>query len=134
MAFLKITRFEAAPDFYLRLPRRNRELIWSLLGLITICATAVGLVVKGWNHLSMTAILLIAVAMFWEILLFRMMLRSHRAIHHLLTSEQVGPPVKGSPLGVVLGVLADVSNGALFLNFIAIAALLIAIIRIVSEH
>ena len=134
IASLNVTRFKAGPDFYLRLPSRNRELIWSLLGLVTICATSLGLVVKGWSHLSVTAVVLIAFAMFFEIQLFRMMLRTHKVMHQLLTSEKIEPSAEGLSSAAVLRVLADISNGALFLNFFAIATLLIAIIRILSGH
>jgi len=129
-----VTRFKADPEFYMRPLFRNRDLLWTFIGLIALCGSAIGIVVRGWSHLSVYAIAMIALAMFWAFSLFRMMLRSHEALHRLLTNEQIEPPVKGSPMAVVLGIIADVSNGAVVLSFLLFGTLLIAIIKILSGH
>jgi hypothetical protein len=62
------------------------------------------------------------------------MLHSHASLRMLLAVSQADSEVTKPPLGDVLGLFAEVSDGALFLSFFAILGLLMAIALVLSGH
>lgn len=117
----KITRgFER----FLRPPIRSRELLSSLVAMILLCAFSVLLVAKAWSHISVWVVWWIAFSMFWEVQLFRTILRVHGSLQMLLATYQVDPKDEKSPLGAVLDIVSDVSNQLAVFNLFSTFALL----------
>ena len=104
-----------------------------LISLVLLCAFSVVIVVKAREHLSIDAILCMAMAMSWAVLLFRTMLRIHGVLGGLFTREEVAKDKK-SPLITALGVATDLTNGTLFFGFFSILNLLMAITIILPRH
>jgi di/tricarboxylate transporter len=122
------------PEFYWRPAFRQRYFRWSFITLMLICVFVVVVAAKFWTRLSIFSISWLAIALVFAIRLFLVVRRSHECLHLFLTSGQVQPPDKGSPLEVVLGVAADVSNWALALAYSSIIALLMAMLAILAWH
>ncbi len=122
------------PEFYWRPAFRHRYFRWSFITLTLICIFVVVVAVKFWARISIFAVAWLAIALVFAIRLFFVVRRSHECLHLFLTSGQVQRPDKGSPLEVVLGVAADVSNWALALAYSSIIALLLALLAILAWH
>lgn len=104
-----------------------------LITLILLCGFSIFIVVKAREHLSIFAILWMALAMCWAAFLFVMMLRLHGVLGGLCTREEVANDRK-SPLITSLGVATGLTNAALYFGFLSIFALLMAIILILPRH
>ena len=127
-----VTRFRMDQRFYWRSAFQSRTFQISFVTLALLCVLAMHIAVRSWAHLSMFTIALIAIAMCFAISLVRLVIRSHKIFHQLLTSRQTGPTDEETSLEAVLGVVADFSNGALILSYFSILALLMAISAIMS--
>jgi len=128
------TRFKTASAFYLRAPFRDRRFLSAFVILAALFAFSVSIVIRAWSHISIYSIAWIAFAMFWAARLFRLVLHSHGSLRMLLGRGQVDAAGSESLLGNALGVIAEVSNGALFFSFFAIFCLLMAIVLMLSGH
>lgn len=109
----------------------------SLCGLITVillCGFSVFMVIKAQEHLSSYAILWMAIAVFWAVLLFRAMLRIHGVLRGLLAGEELGANDRKSPLVTALGVATEVTTAALFMGYFSVFPLLMAITLILPRH
>ena len=118
-------------EFYLRPAFRQRYFRWSFITLMLICVFVVGVAAKFWTRISIFAIAWLAVGLVFA---FRVVLRSHECLHLFLTSGAIHMPDKGSPMEIVLGVAADVSNWALSLAYSSIIAILLAMLAILASH
>jgi di/tricarboxylate transporter len=121
-------------EFYWRSPFRHRYFRWSFITLVLICAFVATMVAKSWTRISVFVVAWLVIALVFAIRLFLVVLRSHQALHLLLTSGQLERPEKGSALEIVLGVSANVSNWALALAFSSIIACLFALFAVLIEH
>ncbi len=119
--------FRMDRGFYLRPLIRSRQFILASTVLVLLCGYAFDVVVKAWARFSVFTVTWIGISLVFLVLMFRVVLRTHEILHLLLTSGQVEKPENGSPLAVVLNLLADVSNNMLFFGFASIFAMLMAI-------
>jgi hypothetical protein len=120
--------------FYMHSPFRHRQFRWSFITLIVLGVVAIAFIQRGWSRISVLVILWLALALFNGVFLLLIVLRSHESLHLLLTSGQIEPPKEGSPLGIVLNVVADVSNWALALAFSSIGLCLLALIGMLGSR
>jgi hypothetical protein len=131
---VSLARSRTGPDFYLRPPLHDRRFLSSCIILTVLIVFSISIVIKAWTHISVYSIAWITFGMFWAVRLFRLMLHSHASLRMLLAVSQADSEVTKPPLGDVLGLFAEVSNGALFLSFFAILGLLMAIALVLSGH
>ncbi len=118
--------------FYLRSPFRSRQFVMSLAVLVLLCALAIRMVILRWAHFSALTIGLLLVALCCMILFLCMVVRIHRMMRRLLADRHAEPLEKGSSLAAAVGMLADFSNKGLFLSFVAVFALLFAMMLILG--
>lgn len=104
-----------------------------LITLILFCGGSLLIVAKAREHLSIYAILSMALAMFWAVALFRTMLRIHEVLQVLFAREEVVNERK-LPVITELGVATNLTNAALFFGFFSILNLLMAITLILPRH
>ena len=122
------------PEFYWRPAFRHRYFRWSFITLMLICVFVVVVAAKFWTRISIFAVAWLAIGLVFAFRLFFVVRRSHECLHLFLTSGEIQLPEKGSPLEIVLGVAADVSNWALALAYSSIIAILLAMLAILVRH
>jgi len=99
-----------------------------------ICVFVVVVAAKFWTRISIFAVAWLAIGLVFAFRLFFVVRRSHECLHLFLTSGEIQLPEKGSPLEIVLGVAADLSNWALALAYSSIIAILLAMLAILVRH
>jgi len=129
-----VKKFTRGFDLYLRPPFRSREFLGNLVAMIELFCFSVLIVVKVWPHVSTYVVCWIAFSMFWEVQLFRAMLRLHGSLKMLLATQQVDPEDDESPMGAVLDIVANVSNQLLVLNLFSTFGLLTGMAYLLSRR
>jgi hypothetical protein len=92
-----VTKFTRGFDLWLRPPFRSREFLGNLVAMIALGGFSVLIVVKAWSHISVYVVSWTAFSLFWEVQLFRAMLRLDGSLKMLLGIPQVDPKDDESP-------------------------------------
>jgi hypothetical protein len=125
------TRF-GEPEFYLR-PFLGSPRFWgSFFGMTTLLAFSLVIALKSWKHLSVGLLGWMAFSIFLTLWSFRQVWITHERLRMIIAVARVDPMDKESPLGDILGVIAQDSNKVLYFNCLSLFARLVAVFYILS--
>jgi hypothetical protein len=120
------------PEFHVR-PFLGSSSFWgSFFGMTTLLAFSLVIALKSWKHLSVGVLGWMAFSIFLVLWSFRQVSIGHEKLRMIIADAHVDPMDKESPLGDILGAIAQDSNKVLYFNCLSLFAMLIAVFYILS--